>query len=112
MPQGALVFSEPQRADASCRCRETGDVRRREWLYEAVAVLPVLKIQWRLWRPFGRVTLLALEIKCIMDILESEHLQALRKAIQEGIDSGPGLPANEVFDRLEKKYLALAEKKQ
>jgi antitoxin ParD1/3/4 len=47
-----------------------------------------------------------------MDILESEHLQALRKAIQEGIDSGPGLPANEVFDRLEKKYLALAEKKQ
>jgi antitoxin ParD1/3/4 len=31
-------------------------------------------------------------------------LEWLRNAIQEGIDSGPGIPAEEVFDRLQKKY--------
>lgn len=46
------------------------------------------------------------------DQIREMRLQALRKAIQEGIDSGPGLPADEVFDRLEKKYLALAEKQK
>ncbi len=28
----------------------------------------------------------------------------LKDAIQAGIESGPGVPAQEVFDRLEKKY--------
>jgi antitoxin ParD1/3/4 len=31
-------------------------------------------------------------------------LAGLRKAIQEGVESGPGIPADEVFDRLEAKY--------
>ena len=31
-------------------------------------------------------------------------LAALRRAIQEGIDSGPSIPAEEVFGRLEAKY--------
>jgi len=46
------------------------------------------------------------------DQVREMRLQALRKAVQEGIDSGPGIPADEVFDRLEKKYLALAEKQK
>ena len=36
--------------------------------------------------------------------------QALREAIAVGMVSGPGIPADEVFDRLEAKYLAMAEK--
>lgn len=31
-------------------------------------------------------------------------LAALQKAIREGVESGPGIPADEVFDRLEAKY--------
>ena len=31
-------------------------------------------------------------------------LQELRAAIQAGVASGPGIPADEVFDKLEKKY--------
>lgn len=31
-------------------------------------------------------------------------LEWLRNAIQEGIDSGPGIPAEEVFDELLKRY--------
>jgi hypothetical protein len=31
-------------------------------------------------------------------------LQALRAAIQAGVESGPGIPADEVFARLEMKY--------
>ena len=37
------------------------------------------------------------------------ELEALRKAIQEGIDSGPGLPADEVFGRLRAKYKAMSD---
>ncbi|MGN6422208.1 MAG: type II toxin-antitoxin system ParD family antitoxin [Asticcacaulis sp.] len=37
------------------------------------------------------------------------ELDALRKAIQDGIDSGPGLPADEVFGRLKAKYKAMAD---
>ncbi len=44
------------------------------------------------------------------DQVRELRLEALRKAVQEGIDSGPGIPAEEVFDRLESKYLSLAEK--
>ena len=39
-----------------------------------------------------------------------EHLQALREAIAVGLASGPGIPEEEVFDRLEAKYRAMAEK--
>lgn len=31
-------------------------------------------------------------------------LAALREAIREGVESGPGIPADKVFDRLEAKY--------
>lgn len=31
-------------------------------------------------------------------------LEWLRNAVQEGIDSGPGIPAEEVFDELLKRY--------
>ena len=31
----------------------------------------------------------------------------LKAAIQAGINSGPGVPAEEVFDRLEHKYAAM-----
>ena len=35
-------------------------------------------------------------------------LDALRTAIATGLASGPGIPADEVFDRLEAKYQAMA----
>jgi antitoxin ParD1/3/4 len=31
-------------------------------------------------------------------------VEALRDAVQQGIDSGPGIPAEEVFDELKKRY--------
>jgi antitoxin ParD1/3/4 len=31
-------------------------------------------------------------------------LDALREDIRKGVESGPGIPANQVFDRLERKY--------
>ncbi|HEV2561971.1 MAG TPA: type II toxin-antitoxin system ParD family antitoxin [Rhizomicrobium sp.] len=34
----------------------------------------------------------------------------LRRMIQEGIDSGPSIPAEEVFARLKAKYRAMAKK--
>lgn len=36
-------------------------------------------------------------------------LAALRTEIQKGADSGPGIPAEEVFDRLERKYQTMAD---
>ena len=39
-------------------------------------------------------------------------LEDLRAAIQEGIDSGPAIPGDEVFDRLEAKYRRMAEEQQ
>jgi antitoxin ParD1/3/4 len=36
--------------------------------------------------------------------LRAERLKALRQKIQEGRDSGPDIPADEVFSRLEAKY--------
>lgn len=45
------------------------------------------------------------------DQVREMRLQALRKAVQEGIDSGPGIPAEEVFSRLRNKYASLAEDK-
>ena len=37
-------------------------------------------------------------------------LQTLREAIAVGLASGTGIPEEEVFDRLEAKYRAMAEK--
>lgn len=41
---------------------------------------------------------------------QAAKLQALREAIASGLASGPGIPEDEVFDRLEAKYLAMSEK--
>ena len=39
------------------------------------------------------------------------RLEDLRAAIQEGLDSGPAVPGDEVFDRLEAKYRRMAEER-
>lgn len=36
-------------------------------------------------------------------------LEALRAEIEKGANSGPGIPAEEVFDRLRAKYLKMAQ---
>ena len=36
--------------------------------------------------------------------LRAAHLKNLREKIQQGINSGPGVPAEEAFSRLEAKY--------
>ncbi len=41
--------------------------------------------------------------------LQALKLAELKAAIQAGIVSGAGVPAEEVFDRLEKKYAALGK---
>ena len=46
-----------------------------------------------------------------LEKINAERLADLRKAIQEGLDSGPGRPAAEVFDRLEAKYRAMARRR-
>lgn len=38
-------------------------------------------------------------------------LETLRAEIQKGIDSGPGIPAEEVFSRLEAKYQQMAQER-
>lgn len=40
--------------------------------------------------------------------LRQLKLDALRAEIQKGIDSGPGKPAEQVLDRLERKYRELS----
>ena len=41
--------------------------------------------------------------------LRQIQLEQLRQQIQAGIDSGPNIPAEEVFDRLSAKYQAMAQ---
>jgi antitoxin ParD1/3/4 len=41
---------------------------------------------------------------------QATKLQALREAIAVGLASGPGIPEEQVFGRLEAKYRAMAEK--
>ena len=38
-----------------------------------------------------------------------EDREQLRQQIRAGIDSGPGIPAEEVFDRLNAKYQAMTQ---
>ena len=40
--------------------------------------------------------------------LRKTQLKTLRMQLQEGRESGPGIPADAVFDRLEAKYSKLA----
>jgi len=39
--------------------------------------------------------------------LRETQFKTLRRQLQEGKESGPGIPANKVFDRLEAKYSKL-----
>jgi antitoxin ParD1/3/4 len=41
---------------------------------------------------------------------QAAKLQSLREAVVVGLASGPDLLEEEVFDRLEAKYLAMAER--
>lgn len=43
--------------------------------------------------------------------LRETKIQALRQQIQEGKESGPSIPADKVFDRLEAKYSKLTNKR-
>ncbi len=40
---------------------------------------------------------------------QASMVEELKDAIRAGIMSGPGVPAEEVFDRLEEKYAAMGE---
>ncbi len=46
------------------------------------------------------------------DKIQEIRLEALREAVQKGIDSGPGIPADEVFDRIRARIDMIAKKKQ
>lgn len=39
-------------------------------------------------------------------------LDALRSDIRQGLESGPGKPADEVFERLERKYSAMTRQRR
>ena len=41
--------------------------------------------------------------------IRQTKLAALRSDIEKGLASGPGIPAEEVFDRLEAKYQRMAD---
>lgn len=43
--------------------------------------------------------------------LRENQITILRGRIQEGKESGPGIPANRVFDRLEAKYRKLTNER-
>ncbi len=43
--------------------------------------------------------------------LKETQIIALRKQIQEGKESGPSIPADKVFDRLEAKYRKLTNER-
>ncbi len=43
------------------------------------------------------------------ELHQSVRLEELRSAIAAGLTSGPGTPAEQVFDRLEAKYQAMIE---
>jgi antitoxin ParD1/3/4 len=44
------------------------------------------------------------------ELHQSVQLQELRSALAAGLASGPGIPAEQVFDRLEAKYQAMVER--
>ncbi|MDP2786842.1 MAG: type II toxin-antitoxin system ParD family antitoxin [Pseudomonadota bacterium] len=44
--------------------------------------------------------------------LRELHIAELRRQVQEGMNSGPGIPAEEVFARLEAKYETMVEQRE
>lgn len=59
-------------------------------------------------REAGLLTPQALERLLTEALQRQDDIETLRREIQKGVDSGPGIPADEVFDRLEAKYRSLA----
>lgn len=61
----------------------------------------------------GRFNNVSEVVRAGLRLLEDQQIQAsmkvdaLRAAIASGMASGPGIPAEEVFDRLEAKYRAM-----
>lgn len=60
-------------------------------------------------REAGLLTTQSLERLFREALKRHDDIDALRLEIQKGIDSGPGIPAEQVFDRLEAKYRTLAQ---
>lgn len=48
----------------------------------------------------------------IIQMVPKNSIEKLRAAIADGIASGPGIPAEEVFNRLETKYRNMAAQKE
>lgn len=57
----------------------------------------------------GLLTPQALERLLKEALKRRDDTETLRMEIQKGVDSGPGIPAEQVFDRLEAKYHALSQ---
>lgn len=51
----------------------------------------------------------ALHLLETQERLREIELEGYREKIREGIESGPGIPAEEVFSRLEAKYQAMLD---
>ncbi|RJR45975.1 MAG: type II toxin-antitoxin system ParD family antitoxin [Deltaproteobacteria bacterium] len=64
----------------------------------------------------GRYTSASEVIRDALRLLEEQEelreaqIKNLRERVQEGMNSGPGVPAEEVFSRLEAKYTKLLPK--
>lgn len=80
----------------------------------SVALSPHFKDFVRQQVSSGRYNNVSEVIRAGLRLLEHQEaeqqakLQRLREAITLGLD-GPGIPADETFDRLEAKYLAMVE---
>lgn len=69
------------------------------------------KVSSGLYNSASEVVREALRLMEREDQVRAATLAQLRQDIQQGIDSGPGRPAAEVFDRLEAKYLAMVRER-
>ncbi len=53
-------------------------------------------------------------IRAALQLLQAQEteiglsVEDIRREVQKGVDSGPGIPADEVFDRLKAKYQRMA----
>ena len=65
------------------------------------------KVRGGLYQTASEVVRAGLRLLEDQEKLQALKLTELKAAIQAGIVSGTGVPAEEVFDRLEKKYAAM-----
>lgn len=54
----------------------------------------------------------ALRLMEDQESLRELHTADLRRQVEEGMNSGPGIPAEEVFARLGAKYASMAEQRE